>query len=168
MKSLWGWTWIWILCPNSMHTKLVYIHVVLRYILTNKQIYVQKKYQIHNSSKVIIGIFPGCHLHHMYWSWDFIFDHLFLQVVKAKEEELAFISFNFIAGIPRFSPQMVCIMCFQMCPQIPCIRGCKATLVTPVWLFSTMGFQKFPHWTWIRECIITLATFVCLFSAMHF
>ena len=62
-----------------------------------------------------------------------IFDHLFLQVIKpTKEDKLAFIALNFIVGIPRFSPQMVCIMCFQMCPQIPCIRGCKATLVTSV------------------------------------
>ena len=78
------------LCAQTQCTPNWY--VVLRYILTNKQIYVQKKYQIHNSSKVIIGIFPGCHLRHMYWSWDFIFDHLFLQVVKAKEDKLAFIS----------------------------------------------------------------------------
>ena len=78
MKSLWGWTWIWILCPNAMHTKLVYIHVVLRYILTNKQIYVQKKipnsYLVQSHNWDFSRLSSSSHVLIL----RFMFDHLFL------------------------------------------------------------------------------------------
>ena len=49
---------------------------------------------------------------------------------------LAFFSIAFFL----LSPQMVCIMSFQMFPQIACLRWCIITLVAFVWLFPTVYF----------------------------
>ena len=50
--------------------------------------------------------------------------------------------------------------CFQMCPQIACLKGCKITLVASVELFSTMGFLMSPQRTWNRAAEVTLVAFV--------
>ena len=51
-------------------------------------------------------------------------------------------------------------VCFQMCPQIACIRGCIVTLVAFVCLFSAVDFQMCPQCACIRGCIVTLVTLV--------
>ena len=38
-------------------------------------------------------------------------------------------------------------VCFQMFPQIACLRGCIIALVTFVWFFSTVYFQMCPQMT---------------------
>ena len=52
------------------------------------------------------------------------------------------------------------VMCFQMSVQVPCVRGCKITLVAFVGLFSTVCFQIFPQIAYINGCIITLVAFI--------
>ena len=47
-------------------------------------------------------------------------------------------------------------VCFQMSPQIACLRGCIITLVALVWLFSSVHFQMSPQNVCPRACIITL------------
>ena len=56
---------------------------------------------------------------------------------------------------------------FQMCPQIACLRGCIVTLVAFVWLFSTVFFQMSPQIAFLNGCIVTLVTFVRLVSIVH-
>ena len=48
-------------------------------------------------------------------------------------------------------------VCFQVCPQITCLRGCKVTLVAFVWLFSSVCFQMTPQIACLRRCKVTLA-----------
>ena len=59
-------------------------------------------------------------------------------------------------------------VCFQMSPQIICLRRGKGTLVAFVWLFSTVGFQMFPQMACLRRGIVTLVAFVWLFSTVRF
>ena len=47
-------------------------------------------------------------------------------------------------------------------PQMACLRGCKVTLVTFVWLFPTVHFHVFP------QSKVTLVAFVQLFSSVCF
>ena len=57
---------------------------------------------------------------------------------------------------------------FQMCPQIACQKWCKITLVAFVWLFSTVRFQMSPQTACLRRCIVTLVTFIWFFSTVCF
>ena len=59
-------------------------------------------------------------------------------------------------------------VCFQMSPQIACLRGCITTQVAFVGLFSTVHFQMIPQIPWQMGCIITEIAFVFLFSTMGF
>ena len=53
-----------------------------------------------------------------------------------------------------------------MCLQTACQRGCIVTLVTLVWLFSTVYFQMCLQGACIEGCIVTLVAFVWLFSTV--
>ena len=78
----------------------------------------------------------------------------------------------------NFSPQCIfksllkspasSAVCFKMCPQSTCIRGCKITLVALVWLFSTVGFQMSPQIACLWRCKVTLVAFVWFFSTVCF
>ena len=59
-------------------------------------------------------------------------------------------------------------VCFQMCPQISCTRGCIVTMVAFVGLFSAVCFQINSQTAWIRAGIFTLVAFVWLFSLCVF
>ena len=48
------------------------------------------------------------------------------------------------------------------------MRGFKATLITRVWLFSTVPFQMWSQCTWSRASIVTLVAFERLFSTVRF
>ena len=51
-------------------------------------------------------------------------------------------------------------VCFQMSPQISCLKRGVVTLVAFGWLFPTMCFQMYPQiTTCIRGCLITLVAF---------
>ena len=52
--------------------------------------------------------------------------------------------------------------------QIACLRGCKVTMITFVWLFPTVRFQMCPQHLCSRGCIITLVAFIWLFTIVHF
>ena len=54
----------------------------------------------------------------------------------------------------------------QMGPQIACLIGCKITLITFLWMLSTMRFRMDPQMYCLRWCVITLVAFVwhCVFS----
>ena len=54
-------------------------------------------------------------------------------------------------------------VCFQMSPQIGCIRGCIVTLVAFIWLFSTVYFHMRPQRVLIRAGKLTLVAFVRIF-----
>ena len=60
--------------------------------------------------------------------------------------------------------------CSQVSPQIICTRGCKCviTLVTFVWLFSTVCFQMSPQISCLIRYRITLFAFVCFFFTVCF
>ena len=49
-----------------------------------------------------------------------------------------------------------------------CLRGCKVTLVTFVWLFPTVRFHVFLQIDCLRGCKVTLVAFVWLFSTVRF
>ena len=53
---------------------------------------------------------------------------------------------------------------FQMCPQMACLRRCIVTLVAFVWLFSTVRFQMCPQMACIGRCIVALVAFMWLFN----
>ena len=55
-----------------------------------------------------------------------------------------------------------------MCPQVACLSWCKATLVTFVWLFSTVFLQMCPQNACLRGNIFALVTFFSLFSTVYF
>ena len=55
-----------------------------------------------------------------------------------------------------------------MPPQIAFLRGCIATLVAFVWLFSTVCFQMGPQMACPAGCIVTQIAFVWLFSSVQF
>ena len=62
-------------------------------------------------------------------------------------------------------------MCFQMLPQIACLKGLKCAFVTFVWFFSTVGFTMLTQRAWIRSacqsgCKFTLVAFVWIFSTV--
>ena len=59
-------------------------------------------------------------------------------------------------------------MCFQMCPQTTCLRGCIVTLAAFVWLFSTVHLQMCLQSTCIWGCIITLVAVVWIFPTVRF
>ena len=59
-------------------------------------------------------------------------------------------------------------LCFQVCPQMFCSRGCIFTLIAFVWLFSTVCFHMCPQIMCISSGIITLVAFVGLFPAVCF
>ena len=59
-------------------------------------------------------------------------------------------------------------VCFQMLPQIACIRGCIITLVAFVGLLSTVRFEMSPQIACPRGRKVTLVAFVELFSTMYF
>ena len=56
----------------------------------------------------------------------------------------------------------------QMGPQIACLIGCKITLITFLWMLSTMRFRMDPQMYCLRWCVITLVAFVWLFSIVCF
>ena len=56
----------------------------------------------------------------------------------------------------------------QMGPQIACFIGCKITLITFLWMLSTMRFRMDPQMYCLRWCVITLVAFVWLFSIVCF
>ena len=53
-----------------------------------------------------------------------------------------------------------------MYSEIVSLDACKVTLVAPVWLFSSVCFQMRPQMTCLRGCEFTLVAFVWLFSTM--
>ena len=57
-------------------------------------------------------------------------------------------------------------VCFQMRPQIACLRRCKVTLVAFVWLFSTVCFQMCPQMACMGRCIVALVAFMWLFKTV--
>ena len=59
-------------------------------------------------------------------------------------------------------------VCFQMCPQITCLRRGKVTLVAFAWLFSTVHIQMSPEIAFLRRGIVTLVAFAWLFSTVYF
>ena len=59
-------------------------------------------------------------------------------------------------------------VCFQMGPQITCLRGCIFTLVAFVLLFSSVRFQMGPQTVCPRGCIVTVVAFVWFFSTVCF
>ena len=66
------------------------------------------------------------------------------------------------------TPLLFSIEHFQMCFQSACIRGCKVTLVTFVWLFSIVRFQMCFKSACTRGFKVTSVAFVCLFPNVHF
>ena len=50
-------------------------------------------------------------------------------------------------------------VCFQMSPQVACLRGCKVALVAFVSLFSIVGSQMSPQIACLRGCIVALVAF---------
>ena len=83
----------------------------------------------------------------------------------------------------QMCPQMACLrrgivalvtfvcffstVCFHMSHQSACLNGCKVALVTFVFLFSTVCFQMYPQTAFPIGCKVTLAAFVWFFSAMY-
>ena len=59
-------------------------------------------------------------------------------------------------------------VCFQMTPQMACIRRCKITLVAFIWFFSSVCFQMSPQIICPKGCIVALVAFVWLFSGVCF
>ena len=59
-------------------------------------------------------------------------------------------------------------MPFQVPPQIAFLRGCIATLVAFVWLFSTVGIQMCPQIACLIAYIIALVAFILFFPTMSF
>ena len=59
-------------------------------------------------------------------------------------------------------------VCFQMSFHFVCLRGCIITLITFVWLSTSVHFQMPPQMVALRGCIVTLATFVHLLSTVCF
>ena len=53
-------------------------------------------------------------------------------------------------------------VCFQMFPQMTCLRGCIFTLVAFIWFLSTVCFQMSLQITCLRGYEITLVAFVCI------
>ena len=80
---------------------------------------------------------------------------------------LTHISETITSHLVQFVSIFSTAVCFQMSPQIACIRGCIVTLVAFVWLFSTVRHQMFLQIGCLRGCIITLVAFVWLFSTVR-
>ena len=59
-------------------------------------------------------------------------------------------------------------MRFHVSPQMACLRGCKVTLVTFVWLFSIVRFQMCFKSACTRGFKVTSVAFVCLFPNVRF
>ena len=74
--------------------------------------------------------------------------HTFVKHVSPYE----FLTLNFV--LPT--------VCFQMCPQIACLRRSIVALVAFVWFFSTVPFQMYPQSACLWGCIVTLVAFVWL------
>ena len=54
---------------------------------------------------------------------------------------------------------------FQMCPQMTCIKGYIVVLVAFVWLFTIMGFQMCLQIACMRGCKVTLIAVVFVLEA---
>ena len=59
-------------------------------------------------------------------------------------------------------------VCFQMCPQTVCIRGCKLILAAFVWLVFSVYLQMCPQIACINGWEATLIAFVYPFFNVHF
>ena len=57
---------------------------------------------------------------------------------------------------------------FHVFPQMACLKGCKVTLVTFVWLLPTVRFHVFLQNACLRGCKVTLVAFVWHFSTVLF
>ena len=49
---------------------------------------------------------------------------------------------------------------FQMCPQMPRLKGCIVALITFVSFFSTVCYQMCPQMVRIRRYVVALGAFV--------
>ena len=83
-----------------------------------------------------------------------MFQHMYFEIVSLDACKV-----TLVAPVWLFSS-----VCFQMRPQMTCLRGCEFTLVAFVWLFSTMCSQMSFQSACIFSSIITLVALVILFS----
>ena len=56
---------------------------------------------------------------------------------------------------------------FHVFPQMACLKGCKVTLVTFVWLFPTVHVHVFLQIACLRGCKVTLVAFVLLLGNLR-